>query len=154
LATLRWTGVNEGIVDDLLERAQQFDDERLLKAVVAASNAGKRERLLELMPRFSDRYWQMRILQAMLEHNREIPIDIVNGYPTEFLQAMARAKHRPAIPIANALLRRTDTSSNPRVIAFYAWAMYELGEYRTVIKVANAFRPVLSKAADRKPPRE
>jgi len=90
-SVFRWAGVNRRIVKDILERHSRTGEERLLKIVVSAKGSGGVSDLLKLLPQFSDRYWKMRVLQAILKAGRQVPFEVVESHPTEFLQAIARS---------------------------------------------------------------
>lgn len=139
-SVLRWAGVDDTILKDILSIYQRTGEERLLKVLVSAKGAGARNDLLDCLTLFEDRYWQMRVLQAVLQAGRAIPTDVARKYPTEFLQAVGRAKARPAVQLAKRIARDSD---EPKVLAFYAWAMFHLGEHREVVRTQQ----LLSRAA-------
>ncbi len=137
LAVLRRAGVDRTTLLSIVSRYRRTGEERLLKFIIGAPGSASTVDLLDLLPRVTDRYWYMRALQALLIDGRRLPRQLVNSHPTEFLQAIGRARHRPSVSLAKALVRRREMRSNLRVIAFYAWAMYQLGEYREVLRVSK-----------------
>jgi hypothetical protein len=141
-SVFRWAPIEGPVASELLETYRNGGDERLLKILVAARGSARVIDLFPLLEEFDDRYWRMRVLQATLAADVEIPERIVSRYPTEFLQAVAREKHHASIGRARWLLKNRRRRSDPLFLAWFAWAMFEMGaleELRPIERLSLRF---------------
>jgi hypothetical protein len=99
--------------------------ERLRKIVVAAVGSAHVIDLIPLLSNFGERYGRMRVIQALLAEDRRVPERVTQRYPTEFLQAMARLRHRASLATARRLLNGPQLRKDPTFLAWCAWAMFE-----------------------------
>jgi hypothetical protein len=139
-SVFRWARIDKATAHDLLAQYRDSGDERLLKIVVAATHSAKVVDLIPLLPEFGDRYWRMRIIQALLTANVPVPHNVAVEYPTEFLQAMARLEHHTSIATARRLLARRELRNDPTFVAWFAWAMLKMGADRELAAIRRLYK--------------
>lgn len=129
-SVIRWAGMDREAANKLLSQHEITGDERLLKIIVASKEIVHQMDVESLLKTFSDRYWQMRVFEALLATNNEVPLYLIERYSSEFVQAVGRLRHTSSISLLKRLFRKF--RSNPQFLSLYAWALLQFEEYEEV----------------------
>ena len=142
---LQKIGIDTKLGRDLLARFQETEDEGLLEIIARSPRTAVELDYIYVLEHLSDRYWRMRILEALLSSKYDVAAPLAPQYPFEFTYASGRLGYRQNLPIIRRLF--AENKEDPEFVSIYTWALGKLGAQRDLQEVRRFIQKYFKKSA-------
>jgi hypothetical protein len=118
-------GIEPGVVGMMLDDYRHRPRQAILNVIARDPNAVAEADPEFLLHELVDRYWRMRVFQALLQADPEKAEALAFQYPIEYLWAATRERDETVLPMLRQLLDAN--MEDPEFVGWSLWAFSKLG---------------------------
>jgi hypothetical protein len=142
---LKYVGVNEELGRKLILRFQETGEQEHLELIARSAYAVPKLDYLYLIENLTDRYWRMRIIEALLQAEGSSAFSLAHKYPFEFTYASGRLRLKTNLPTLRALLH--ENREDLEFLSIYAWTVGRIEAREELEELRNDLERQIEKYA-------
>ena len=144
--SLRHTGVTVEMANHLIDIFHRTGDEKMLELIARTASVMAEVDAEFLLRNFSDKYWGVRVLEALLHHRPQRAADLAADFPREFIWAVGRVKADSYLPLMEKLVNIHFTNCD--ILSIYIWTLGQLRAERQLERLIEQIQKAWPEGPD------